>query len=114
MSTPDPVRIGNREREAAVRELGEHFAEGRLDPEEYEQRASAAYAARTADDLAPLFADLPRPGAARAVAPPAPPPRAAARRPPAARAGVGAVPGAPVGPVPGAAVRPIPGPARPR
>jgi TM2 domain-containing membrane protein YozV len=70
MSTPGPVRIGNLEREAAVRELGEHFAEGRLDPEEYEQRASAAYAARTNDDLAPLFADLPRPDAQPTVAAP--------------------------------------------
>ena len=62
MSTPDPqpVRIGNREREEAVRQLGEHFAEGRLDPQEYEERTAAAYAARTAGDLAPLFADLPR------------------------------------------------------
>jgi hypothetical protein len=60
VSTPEPVRIGNSEREAAVRSLGEHFAEGRLDPDEYEQRASAAYAARTADDLVPLFKDLPR------------------------------------------------------
>jgi TM2 domain-containing membrane protein YozV len=54
------VRIGNAEREAAVRELGEHYAEGRLDGAEYEERTTAAYAARTADDLAPLFADLPR------------------------------------------------------
>jgi TM2 domain-containing membrane protein YozV len=77
MSTPGPVRIGNREREAAVRELGEHFAEGRLDPEEYEQRASAAYAARTADDLAPLFADLPRPDAQPTVAAPPPGPASA-------------------------------------
>jgi TM2 domain-containing membrane protein YozV len=81
MSTPDPVRIGNQEREAAVRELGEHFAEGRLDPQEYEERASAAYAARTADELAPLFRDLPRAGAQPTVvaapppyAPPFPPP----------------------------------------
>lgn len=54
------MRIGNVEREAAVRELGEHYAAGRLDAAEYEERTSAAYAARTADDLGPLFADLPR------------------------------------------------------
>ncbi|WP_252435711.1 DUF1707 domain-containing protein [Pseudonocardia humida] len=73
MSTPDPVRIGNSEREAAVRALGEHFAEGRLDPDEYEERAAAAYAARTSEDLTPLFKDLPRsePGTAVAVPPPA-------------------------------------------
>jgi hypothetical protein len=55
-----PLRIGNTEREAAVRELGEHYAAGRLDAGEYEERTTAAYAARTADDLNPLFADLPR------------------------------------------------------
>ena len=54
------MRIGNAEREAAVRELGEHYAAGRLDAVEYEERTAAAYAARTGDDLAPLFADLPR------------------------------------------------------
>jgi TM2 domain-containing membrane protein YozV len=74
VSTPEPVRIGNSEREAAVRALGEHFAEGRLDPEEYEERAAAAYAARTADDLAPLFKDLPRGDQSAPVAAPPPGP----------------------------------------
>jgi TM2 domain-containing membrane protein YozV len=68
------VRIGNSEREAAVRELGEHFAEGRLDADEYEERAAAAYAAKTDGDLAPLFKDLPRSGPAATVAVPPPPP----------------------------------------
>jgi hypothetical protein len=53
------MRIGNAEREAAVRVLGEHYAAGRLDAAEYEERTTAAYAARTAADLAPLFNDLP-------------------------------------------------------
>ena len=61
------MRIGNVEREAAVRELGEHYAAGRLDAVEYEERTSAAYAARTADDLEPLFADLPREGPTVAI-----------------------------------------------
>ena len=74
MGTPEPVRIGNSEREAAVRALGEHFAEGRLEPEEYEERASAAYAARTADDLAPLFKDLPQAEPPPPPVPVAPPP----------------------------------------
>jgi TM2 domain-containing membrane protein YozV len=60
VSQQPSLRIGNTEREAAVRELGEHYAAGRLDAAEYEERTSAAYAARTAEDLAPLFADLPR------------------------------------------------------
>lgn len=72
VSTPDPVRIGTSEREAAVRSLGEHFAEGRLEPHEYEERASAAYAARTVDDLVPLFKDLPVGGEQATVAIPPP------------------------------------------
>jgi TM2 domain-containing membrane protein YozV len=66
MTTP-PLRIGNAEREVAVRELGEHYAAGRLDPQEYEERTTAAYAARSADDLTPLFADLPRDQATVAI-----------------------------------------------
>jgi len=53
------MRIGDAEREAAVRELGEHYAAGRLDAGEYEERTTAAYSARTAEDLAPVFVDLP-------------------------------------------------------
>jgi TM2 domain-containing membrane protein YozV len=60
VSQQPSLRIGFAEREAAVRELGEHYAAGRLDAAEYEERTSAAYAARTAGDLEPLFADLPR------------------------------------------------------
>jgi hypothetical protein len=59
VSQQPTLRIGNVEREAAVRELGEHYAAGRLDAAEYEERTTAAYAARNADDLTPLFTDLP-------------------------------------------------------
>lgn len=76
MTSPDPVRIGNSEREAAVRALGEHLAEGRLDHNEYDERVSAAYAARTAEDLTPLFKDLPWIGEAPTVLAPQPPPLA--------------------------------------
>ena len=69
VSQQPSLRIGNTEREAAARELGEHYAAGRLDAAEYEERTSAAYAARTADDLAPLFADLPREQSTVAIAP---------------------------------------------
>jgi hypothetical protein len=54
------------EREQAVQVLGEHFAQGRLDPQEFEDRTTTAYAARTAGDLDALFTDLPR------LAPPEP------------------------------------------
>lgn len=66
MSTPEPrrIRVGHAERESAVTELGEHLTAGRLDPDEYAERAAAAYSARTDDELDALFADLPRPPAA--------------------------------------------------
>lgn len=57
---PD-LRIGDREREAAAAALGEHFAAGRLDPAELEERLSAVYAARTQPQIDRAFADLPDP-----------------------------------------------------
>ena len=69
VGTPEPhsIRIGTAEREQAVKALGDHFAQGRLNPQEFEERMTAAYAARTETDLDRLFDDLPRPE------PPAPP-----------------------------------------
>ena len=55
------LRIGDAEREKAARELGEHFALGRLTAEEHSDRLERVWAARTAADLAPIFSDLPRP-----------------------------------------------------
>jgi hypothetical protein len=85
MSTPHPgaggpeLRIGDGEREAAVGALGEHYAAGRLTKEEFDERADAAWAARTRSALWPLFTDLPQPAASTRVPPPAPP---VAPRPP--------------------------------
>ncbi|WP_432946943.1 DUF1707 SHOCT-like domain-containing protein [Kribbella sp. CA-253562] len=53
------VRIGDREREAAVKRLGEHYEAGRLSSEEHAERIDAALQAKTAGELAALFADLP-------------------------------------------------------
>lgn len=53
------LRIGDAERDAAVRDLGEHYAAGRLSEEEHAERTEQAYAARTQQDLDALFADLP-------------------------------------------------------
>jgi TM2 domain-containing membrane protein YozV len=58
---PDSLRIGTAEREEACRLLGEHFAEGRLNTQEYESRVSCALAAENRAALRPLFADLPAP-----------------------------------------------------
>ena len=53
------LRIGTTERDGAAADLGEHYSAGRLSAEEFEERVRLAYEARTAADLAPLFADLP-------------------------------------------------------
>lgn len=55
------IRIGNAEREAAMKALDEHLEAGRLDPDEYGQRYAKASLARTEDELRPLFVDLPGP-----------------------------------------------------
>lgn len=55
----DRLRIGDREREDAVRRLGEHYEAGRLTAEEHTERMGAALQAKTMADLAGLFADLP-------------------------------------------------------
>jgi hypothetical protein len=60
-STESRVRIGDAERDAAAAALGNHFASGRLTREEFDERLEQAWAARTAVDLDPLFADLPGP-----------------------------------------------------
>jgi hypothetical protein len=59
---PDPqreIRIGDAERTAAAQELGEHFAQGRLTPDEHQERLDRVMGARTAAELTPVFADLP-------------------------------------------------------
>src|SRR3954469_18495449 len=65
------VRVGDRDREAAVERLSEHAAAGRLTVAELEERVDRAHAAVYADELTALEADLPAP---RRPAPrPAPP-----------------------------------------
>jgi Flp pilus assembly protein TadB len=53
------VRIGDAERDRAVTALGDHYAEGRLTREEFDERIEQAMQARFDRDLRPLFADLP-------------------------------------------------------
>jgi len=52
------------DRDTAVGLLNAAWAEGRLTADEYDQRLSAAYAARTWQQLGQLTADLPAPSAA--------------------------------------------------
>lgn len=61
MSEPLPQRIGDAERDRAAECLREHLAHGRLTQVEFDDRITAALSARTADELTPLFADLPAP-----------------------------------------------------
>jgi hypothetical protein len=76
MSVPDPrLRIADSDRERAMADLAMHYADGRLDHEEYDERLDAIWTARTRADLAVLFSDLPRLQAPPAVRPPARTPR---------------------------------------
>jgi hypothetical protein len=58
--SPD-LRIGDAEREEALKALGEHMTVGRLDADEFGERAARATAAKTRGELTQLFADLPEP-----------------------------------------------------
>ncbi|SFS40881.1 DUF1707 SHOCT-like domain-containing protein [Saccharopolyspora flava] len=55
------LRIGDPERERAMRLLGEHFSAGRLELAEYDERCRQASAARFGSELDVLFDDLPGP-----------------------------------------------------
>ncbi len=73
MATGPDLRIGDAEREAAAAELREHYAQGRLTLEEFNQRVDAAFKATTQRDLNLITSDLPH-----ATAPSAPLPVAGA------------------------------------
>ena len=56
---PGPAhRVGDLERAAACDALADHFAAGRLDPAELDDRLARAMAARSQADLRVLFLDL--------------------------------------------------------
>jgi hypothetical protein len=67
------IRIGNAERDAAMKALDEHLSAGRLDLDEYGERYAKATVARTQSDLSALFVDLPTVQAATSA--PVPPRR---------------------------------------
>jgi hypothetical protein len=64
--TSRPLRVGDADRLAAADRLATHTAAGRLTLAEHDHRVAAVWAARTADDLDALFADLPGVGGHRA------------------------------------------------
>jgi hypothetical protein len=67
-TTPESVRVSDEERDQAVGELREQFAEGRLSHETFMHRIEAALGARDRRQLDRLLADLPRGRAAGALA----------------------------------------------
>jgi Domain of unknown function (DUF1707) len=64
-------QVSQQERERVVEELRRHMSEGRLDLQEFEDRAGRVYDARTVSELRPVVADLPVP---ERVGPPGPTP----------------------------------------
>ena len=60
MSSPE-LRIADADRDRTVERLRAATAEGRLDPDELEERVSRALSARTQRDLDAVLRDLPEP-----------------------------------------------------
>jgi len=55
----DHLRLSDAERDSAAGTLAEHYAQGRLTPEEHAERLDRIWAARTRGELLPVFRDLP-------------------------------------------------------
>ena len=62
------MRVSDAERQAVTDRLAEHFAAGRLDQAEFDERVGRAMNAKTRADLNGLFDDLPETGAPAAPA----------------------------------------------
>jgi hypothetical protein len=60
----DRIRASDADREHVTTRLREHFAAGRLAPDELDERISAALNAKTHGELRQLMADLPEPAPA--------------------------------------------------
>ena len=63
MYSDQHLRVSDAEREAVCGRLAEHFAAGRLDQAEFDDRVGRAMSAKTRADLRGLFADLSETGA---------------------------------------------------
>ncbi|MFB4314681.1 DUF1707 domain-containing protein [Actinomadura sp. 21ATH] len=61
MTRTDEMRVGDAERDAVTTALHEHFAAGRLDREELDERLGTTLAAKTQGDLKAIVRDLPGP-----------------------------------------------------
>ncbi|MGA8296336.1 MAG: DUF1707 domain-containing protein [Acidimicrobiales bacterium] len=56
---PSQMRVSDAERHQIVDALSKHFADGRLDQAEFDERMGKAMSAKTQGDLVGLLADLP-------------------------------------------------------
>ena len=56
------IRVSDAERNTVAELLGQHYADGRLDQAEFDDRISRTMAAKTRGDLTGLFDDLPEAG----------------------------------------------------
>jgi Domain of unknown function (DUF1707) len=70
---PD-LRVSDAERDVVAAELGEHFQVGRLNQDEFDERLTAALAAKTRGDLSALLTDLPQRDAVQVARPAQPAP----------------------------------------
>jgi hypothetical protein len=59
--TDDRIRVSDADRDRAAARLREHFAAGRLSPEELDERIAAALTAKTVGDVRRVMAGLPDP-----------------------------------------------------
>ncbi|MGS0687802.1 DUF1707 SHOCT-like domain-containing protein [Nakamurella sp. GG22] len=57
--TPPRMRAGTTDRQKAVDRLTQHFTDGRLEPDEFDERMGKAYKATYLDEFPALFVDLP-------------------------------------------------------
>ena len=57
------LRVSDAERQTVADRLAEHYADGRLDQAEFDDRVGRAMSAKTRADLSGLFSDLPETGA---------------------------------------------------
>ena len=57
----DRIRVSDADRDHVAGRLRDHFAQGRLTPDELDERLSAALSAKTVGDLRQVMVDLPEP-----------------------------------------------------
>lgn len=79
-SSDSHLRVSDAERRAVADRLGEHFADGRLDQAEFDERVNRAMSAKTRADLSGLFDDLPETNSGPDTGAPAGPAAAAGPR----------------------------------